>query len=148
MENVLLYLHILTAAIWFGGAVVSVIFLISTQNLEPTNAKPIIQNAANLGKFVFGPVSILVFITGIGLISVAGWSFGDLWISLAFLGVILSTILGAVFHARAGRNALGAADSGNKESTIKAIKSWLVIAYIDLAIIAGVLALMVFKPGA
>ncbi len=148
MENGLLYFHILFAAIWLGGAAISVIFLLSTKHLSPAQAKPIIQNVANLGKFVFGPTSLLVLITGIGLISVAGWSFSDLWITLAFTGIIASIILGAVFHSRAGRKALAAAESDNPEATNSAISNWLIIAYIDLAIIAGVLALMVFKPGA
>ena len=148
MENALLYVHILCAAIWLGGAAICITFLLSTKNLSPTQAKPIIQNVANLGKFVFGPASILVLISGIGLISVAGWSFSDLWITLAFTGIIASIILGTVFHSRAGRKSLAAAESDNSQATNTAINSWLIIAYLDLAIIAGVLALMVFKPGA
>jgi len=148
VEDILLYVHILCAAIWLGGAAISIIFLLSTNNLDPQQSKPIIQNVANLGKFVFGPMSILVLISGIGLISVAGYEFSELWISIAFTGIIISIILGAVFHARAGRKALAASGSDNKSELLAAIKSWLVIAYLDLAIIAGVLAVMVFKPGA
>lgn len=148
MEDIFLYFHILFAAIWLGGATISIIFLLSTKNLSPSQAKPIIQNVANLGKFVFGPTSILVLITGTGLISVANFRFSDLWISLAFTGVIASIILGGVFHSRAGRKALAAAESDSSETLADAVKSWLILAYLDLAIIAGVLALMVFKPGA
>ena len=142
MENILLFVHILCAAIWIGGATISAILLISAKNLEPLQAKAIIQNIANLAKFIFAPMAVLVFITGTGLISVVeGLSFGDPWISGAFLGIFISIILGAVFHARA-------AESGDSQSLTSAIKSWLIIAYIDLAIIISVLALMVFKPGA
>ncbi len=148
MEDVLLYIHILCAAVWLGGAAIGVTFLLSTKSLSPTQALPILRNLANLGKFVFGPTSVLVFISGIGLISVAGWSFSDTWISLAFMGIIASIIIGAVFHARAGRKALSAAESDDAPATIAAVQSWLVVAYVDLAIIAAVLALMVFKPGA
>ena len=149
MENILLFVHILCAAIWIGGATISAILLISAKNLEPLQAKAIIQNIANLAKFIFAPMAVLVFITGTGLISVVeGLSFGDPWISGAFLGIFISIILGAVFHARAGRKALAAAESGDSQSLTSAIKSWLIIAYIDLAIIISVLALMVFKPGA
>lgn len=147
VEDILLYLHILFAAIWLGGAAISIILLLSIKNLSPGQAKPIIQNVANLGKFVFGPTSILVLITGTGLISVANFSFSDLWISLAFLGVIVNIIFGAVFHVRAGRKALAAAEPDSSETLADAMKNWLLLAYLDLAIIAGVLALMVFKPG-
>ena len=149
MENGLLFFHILCAAIWLGGATTSAILLISAKSMEPAHAKTIIQNISNLAKFVFAPMAVLVFITGTGLISVVeGLSFSDPWISGAFTGVFASIILGVVFHKRAGRKALAAADSGNVKELTNAIKSWLIIAYIDLAIITGVLALMIFKPGA
>ncbi|MFN8015449.1 MAG: DUF2269 family protein [Acidimicrobiia bacterium] len=148
MENTLLYVHILCAAIWLGGAVFNAIFLLSTKQLTTAQAKPILQNISNLGKFVFAPISALVLISGIGLISVANWSFSDSWISMAFTGIIISIILGSVFHPRAGRKALSAAQSDNTQEMTAAIKSWLIIAYIDLVVIAGILAVMVFKPGA
>jgi len=147
VENILLFVHILFAAIWLGGAATSAILLNSAKNLEPGQAKTIIQNIINLAKFVFLPMSVLVYITGTGLISVAGYSFGEPWISAAFAGVIISIILGAVFHPRAGRKAMAAATSDNAQTLTGALKTWLLIAYIDLTIITAVLALMVYKPG-
>ena len=148
MTNILLFIHILCGAIWLGGGAINTVILTSTKRLNTSQAKPILQTISNLGKFVFSPTSMLVFISGMGLISVAGWGFGELWISLAFTGFILNIILGVVFHPRAGRSALKAIEASDYGALKVSIQNWLYVSYIDLVIIISVLALMVFKPGA
>lgn len=147
MAEVLLFIHIVCAAIWFGGGIVSIILLNSALKLKGQQTLAIVTNLANLGKFVFGPVSLLVFISGAGLVSVLEREFSELWITLSMTGIIISILIGALGHSRAGRKAVTAAQSQDEQATTKAIKAWLTIAYIDAAIIASVIALMVFKPG-
>lgn len=147
MEDIVLYVHILCGAIWIGGGAVSIILLSAAKNLGNAQSKPILEILSNLGKFLFAPASFLVLFSGLGLIHLGEWSFSDLWITLAFTGFIVSAILGAVFHPRAGKKAIAATESTQPNELAKALSSWLIIGYIDLAVILSVLAVMVFKPG-
>lgn len=148
MSNVYLFIHILFGAIWIGGGVVSMFLLTTVKNLSPDRSEPIIDTLLKLGKFVFAPASLLVLLSGLALIVRGIWEFSDLWISLAFTGFIASTIIGAVFHPRAGKSAYAAAQKNDGLALTRAISQWLVIAALDFFIIASILAMMIFKPGA
>jgi hypothetical protein len=46
---------------------------------------------------------VVLLIAGVFLVDEAGYSYGDLWVTIAFLGFLVSLVLGVGYYPWAGR---------------------------------------------
>jgi hypothetical protein len=102
------------------------------------------------------PGSFLLLASGAGLVGVSNgaWSMGEPWIVGAVVLWVASAIVGARLHAPRSRAArelaaeLAAADSPVTGRLRAIVRGGLPASLLDTALLAGMVALMVFKPGA
>ena len=149
MYQVLLYVHIVCAVIWVGGAFYSQLLAIrTTQSTDPNDLPKLGRQLEFLGTRVFLPASILLFLAGAAMV-VQSWSFGQLWVAGAVALWILSVIAGAAYL---GPKSKVVAELFEKEGpsspAARALMQRLfLVSRLELVSFAVIIALMVFKPG-
>ncbi len=149
VTELLLVVHIVAIAIWFGGSVMNAIINMSVMKLGRQEANAGLARAeTGLGMKVYMPASILTLLSGIGLVLVSDdlYGFGDPWISFGFLVVIVAAVLGPVKFQPLSEAIAEGYESGDvpaAEAAVKEIKVWSAVnsGLLLLAIIA-----MVVKP--
>lgn len=145
------FLHVATAIAWVGGgiALLSLRFKMKSAG-EQEAVMAMGRQAEAFGKQYFMPMSIgtLVF----GVISVLlndAFSFADAWISIGFVGIIASSVIGAVLISRTGREIEGVlAEAGPGDPRIVQLDRKMTnLEVIDLVILLVTVWAMVAKPG-
>ena len=153
----LLFLHVSGAFLFLGAAVASLFFLIAAQlRRRPSEAAFLlrVQSFGVIGAaFAVGGLLLLVF--GLWLVDDAGYGYGDGWVVWSLILFIASSVFGGVGGtrikpARATAERLAASgDEPSRELKAAMWKPWLIIWNYGAALLAfGVLALMIWKPGA
>ncbi len=100
--QLLLLIHILAAAIWIGGGIVTSLVGRLLYNEKNTAAlSGYCGVMAKLGGPVFGGSSTVVLATGVWMVAMDGGpTFGATWVSVGFTAWILSFIFGGVIGGR------------------------------------------------
>ena len=146
---ILKFVHIAAVVCWVGGGVM--LSILVEQVRRGGNADElasIISRMEWFGPRYFSPLAVVTLLAGIGLTQI-GWSFSQPWVSIGFLGLIISGAIGGGYLTRKGRalKELVAARGANSAEAQAAIGQLLLAARIDLVILAIVVADMVIKPG-
>ena len=102
------------------------------------------------------PGSLLLLAAGVGLVARSGgaWSYGEPWIVGAVALWLASAVVGVRLHAPRSRMArelaaeLAAAGQPVTGRLRVAVRGGRAASALDVALLAGMVALMVFKPGA
>ncbi len=105
MYEFLLAVHVLAAVIWVGGAVTLHIFGRFATKEGPERQLAFTGESIRIGNMVYAPLAVVLLIAGILLVDEVGYSYGDPWITIGFLGFLVSFVLGGRL-LRAGRQAL------------------------------------------
>lgn len=148
MYQVLLYIHIVSAVIWVGGAfAIQALAILVTRSSDPMELPRLARNLEIVGSRVFLPAAIVLFVAG-AVMTIQQWSFGNLWIAASVGLYILSAIGGAVyFGPRAKRVAELFDAEGPSSATARSLLGRLfIVSRLELVSFAIIIALMVFKP--
>lgn len=150
MRDVLLSIHIIAVALWLGGSVMNGVVnakLAATGDVA-ANAR-LARVETNLGQQFYMPASILTLLSGIGLVLVSdgAYSFGDLWVSIGFLSIIVAAVLGPVKFLPLSREIADAYEAGEVERAGAASQKIAMWSTVNTALIVIALVLMVYKPG-
>lgn len=97
MYMTLQVIHVLAAAVWFGAAVALNIMLGRLSTAGDNAGKAVVAGQATwFSRGVFDPAAIVTLLAGIGMVlaSDGAISFGDMWITIGFAGVILTLGIG------------------------------------------------------
>src|SRR3954452_7158550 len=145
----LLFLHIVAAMIWVGGAVM--VGALATPGLhtrDPDSVVRFIGNLRVLGPMVLAPATVAVVGFGVWMVLNSGaWGFGQFWVQLAVGLFAAAFLVGAAHQSRAAIAAERAAARGDAGEAARHLRRW---AY-GMALIVGLLVVatwdMVFKPG-
>jgi hypothetical protein len=147
--HALLFVHILAAAIWIGGALVGMLIgiMLAKQGDADVMSRFCIAFATIAGP-VFGGSALVVLGTGIWMVADSPIEFGALWVSLGFAGWLVATVMGATIvgmtWTRVGTllQEPGATIEGVQRTLTKAVRfTWL-----DLIIRIAVVLIMVWRP--
>jgi len=145
----LLFLHIVSAMVWVGGAVLlGALAAIVLRERDPDQVARFGATLRMLGPRVLAPATIAVFGLGIWLVlDSAAWDFGQFWIELA-LGLFgAAFLIGAAHQSRAALELERAAERLDHETARRQLARWT---WGYAAIVVLLLAVawdMVFKPG-
>ncbi len=147
--EVLLFVHLLAAMIWIGGALVGALIgvFIRRQGDAEAMSKFCIAFASVAGP-AFGGSSLLVVGTGIWMVAESSIEFSALWVSLSLAGWLVSMVMGATvvggtwFKVGKLLQEPGATLDAIAPTIDKAVR----LTWIDLAIRIGVVLLMVWQP--
>ena len=151
MYELWLAVHILCAVIWVGGgASVHVLGRWTVKRGDPEQIVAFNRDAVKLGNVFYAPLAIVLIIAGVLLVEEVGYSYGDLWITLGFVGWLFSLALGIGFYTRQARKVEAAVTAGGPaapeaQATIRRI---LLVNSIDITVLLLVIVDMAVKPGA
>jgi len=98
--ELLLFVHILAAAIWFGAGFLFHVLAHRADRTQDTVAmRRLLEDAAVLSNQLFVPASLVVVLAGVLLVIDGPWSFGELWIVLGLLGYAATFATGVLVIA-------------------------------------------------
>ncbi|HEX9738963.1 MAG TPA: DUF2269 family protein [Candidatus Limnocylindria bacterium] len=150
MYELLVYVHIVSAVIWVGGAVyVQLLAMRVGGSDDPAELPRIARHFESLGSRVFVPAALLIIITG-AVMTAQMWSFGQLWIAVSIALWVLSALAGALILAPGSKRAatLFEAEGPSSAAGRRVIGRLFLVSRLELMSFAVIIALMVFKPGA
>jgi uncharacterized membrane protein len=149
MYEFLLAVHLLCAVIWVGGNVTLHIFGRIATREGPERQLTFTEQAIRIGNVLYAPLSVVLLVAGILLVEEVGYSYGDLWITVGFLGFLVSFLVGVGYYPQAGRRyAEIAAGEGAGSPGAQAIyRRTLNVNAVELAILLLVVVAMAVKPG-
>lgn len=149
MYSLLLYIHILTAMIWVGGAFyVQVLSMLVSRSDDPMELPRLGRHVEFIGSWVFMPAAVVLFIAGAAM-TLQQWSFGQVWIAVSVALWVLSAVAGAAYLAPGSKRAAALFDAEGPESVAgrQQIQRLFLVSRLELVSFAVIIALMVFKPG-
>ena len=150
MYEVLLFVHVVCAIIWVGGAFFAQLLALRVErSTDPEDLPKFGRNVEALGMRVFLPASIVLFLAGAVMVA-QRWSFGDVWVSVSMGLWLLSVIAGAIYIGpRTKRIAeLFEAEGPTSTAARALLGKVFMVSRLELISFAIIVALMVFKPGA
>lgn len=146
MYDTLLIVHIAALAVWFGGGLA--LNVIATRTPPPDRAA-VMPQVSFYGNTVLTPASLLLVLSGFGLVAELDLDMGDTWILLGILIWIATAGLGAaVIGPAAKRIAELSAQQPPDVAQMTALRARvLLFSRITLLLILLAIVDMITKPG-
>ncbi|MBK5267155.1 MAG: hypothetical protein JJE47_06945 [Acidimicrobiia bacterium] len=145
MHGLLLWIHILAAAVWIGAAT-AVVYLAPSMAQNAITGQVFATEWVAMGRKLFTPAAIVSLATGIGLVVDGTTSFSAGFVSIGFLMVIVGAAVGIRVNAPAGRQIAAAHESGAETAALYARVR--MIGLVELALLAFTVYAMATKLGA
>lgn len=145
-----LFLHVTGVILWLGtAATMSLLLWRVTRHHEAQFTVTLLEQIGLVGARLTGPAALLTLLAGIATTLSVGFSFGTLWITWGFAGVLASMVLGAGFIQRTVRQLreLLVAGSTSAEAQVLTLQrrlQWL--NFLNLLILFSTVWAMVAKP--
>lgn len=149
MYQLLLYVHIVCAVTWVGGALYAQILAVRVSRSDDLAELPrLARHMEFIGSRVFMPAATLLFVAGAAM-TIQAWSFGQAWIAISVALWVLSAVAGAVYLGpRAKRVAALFDEEGPASSAGRVLLDRMfLVSRLELASFAIIIGLMVVKPG-
>jgi uncharacterized membrane protein len=149
MYQLLLYVHIISAVIWVGGAfAIQALAVLASRSGDPSELPRLGRNLEIVGARVFAPAAVVLFLAG-AVMTIQKWTFGETWIAVSVGLWILSALAGAIYLGpRAKRvSALFDAEGPSSVAARQLIGRLFLVTRLELVSFAVIIGLMVFKPG-
>ena len=150
MYQLFLYVHIVCAVIWVGGAAYAqmLAFRVS-RSPDPSDLPKLARHIESIGTYVFLPAALLLFVAGTAM-TLQSWSFGRPWIAISVALWVLSAVVGAVYLGPRVKRAaeLFEAEGPTSQAGRDLIDRLFLVSRLELVWFAVIIALMAFKPGA
>ena len=150
MYQVLLFVHIICAVIWVGGAFFSQLLALRVErSTDPADLPKLGRNMEFLGLRVFLPASILLVLAGAAMVA-QQWGFGQTWVAVSMGLWLLSVIAGAFYIGPQTKKVAGLFEAEGPTSVAAraGLSRVFLVSRLELVSFAIIIALMVFKPGA
>jgi len=148
MYQLFLYIHVICAVIWVGGAVYAQLLALRVyRSPDPSELPNLARHIEYIGTRVFLPAALLLFVAG-SVMTLQAWSFGRLWIAISVALWVLSAVVGAVYLGPRVKRAaeLFEAEGPTSEAGRELINRLFVVSRLELIWFAVIVALMTFKP--
>lgn len=147
MYELLVFIHILGGLTWFGGGL---FYQLHMNRLRASNGQTAVvdqfDSFAWSEKWLFLPAPLLVIATAITMVLVNdAWSFSQPWIYVSLALWVVEAIMGGAVGGRLMGRINETRERGGDVASL--VDRYLSLAWIDVAILVFLLALMVFKPG-
>jgi uncharacterized membrane protein len=149
MYQLFLYVHIVCAVIWVGGAVYAQLLALRvTGSVDPSELPRLARHIEVIGTRVFLPAAVLLFIAG-SVMTLQAWSFGQIWIAVSVALWVLSAVVGAVYLGPRVKKAAELFEAEGPASKVgrELLDRLFLVSRLELVGFAVIIALMTFKPG-
>ena len=148
MYKYLLFVHVLMAVVWVGGALTLQVQAIRLQRADdPVEMARFARETEWIGTRVFMPASVLILIVGIFMVLDA-WSFEQFWILMGLGGFAYSFINGAFFLGPlAGKTSKLIEERGAEDTEVQTnLGKLFLFSRIELVVLIVVIFAMTVKP--
>ena len=148
--ELLLTLHILGAALWFGSGLAITVISLRLLAAEPDTFGSFSLNAGWWAGRAHPAAALVILLAGFGMVADADLSLGEAWISIALAGWIVLMALGGAGISRTGTELTKAYErsGGALTAEVRGIADRLLLfTRIETAILVVIIAVMVAKPG-
>jgi uncharacterized membrane protein len=148
-ENLLHFLHILSAIVWVGGVLtLNVLAVRVGAGPERTTQASLLRMSDLYGRVVIAPAGLLSLISGLLLVGQMDLSFGTLWVAWGIIGLVLSVGLGATLirATNAELRRLSEDPSMDEPRRLARQRRAAVVYGLNLVLLLSVVWAMVFKP--
>ena len=147
--ELLKFIHVLAAAAWVGGAVLSQAQIAWVRSRGEAAYAEFIDFQAWLSTRYFAPLAVVVVLAGIGMVIQSGYNFADTWIVIGIALYVVTMFTGMLYlgpQTEKIKEALG--PGGERDAAVQARIDRVTLATrIDLGVLVLVVADMVIKPG-
>jgi uncharacterized membrane protein len=150
MYQLLLYIHIVCAVIWVGGALYAQLLALRVaRSPDPSELPHLARHIEFIGTRVFLPAAVLLFVAGSAM-TLQRWSVGQTWIAVSVALWVLSAVVGAVYLGPRVKRAaqLFETEGPTSQAGRELINRLFLVSRLELIGFAVIIALMTFKPGA
>ena len=150
MYELFLYVHIVCAVIWVGGAVYAQLLAFRVdRSPDPSELPRLARHIEVIATRVFLPAAVLLFVSGTAM-TLQAWSFGQAWIAVSVALWVVSAVIGAVYLGPRVKRAaeLFEAEGPTSQAGRELIDRLFLVSRLELIGFAVIIALMTFKPGA
>jgi uncharacterized membrane protein len=150
MYDFLLTIHVLAAVIWVGGGIA--MHILGRRVLRRNDPQEIYKFSAEvntIGMRLYAPTSLVLLVAGILLVNEAGYEFSQAWISIGFLGWIISFLVGIGYYGPQDKKlqALVVAEGPTAPGVVANVRQALMVNSIEILILVLVVIAMTTKPG-
>lgn len=149
MYQLVLYVHVVSAVIWVGGAfAIQVLAVLTNRSNDPTDVPKLARNLEIVGTRVFMPAAAVLFLAG-AVMTIDRWSFGQTWIAVSIALWIGSAAVGAAYLGPRAKRVAALFEAEGPESLAarQLLGRLFIVSRLELVSFAIIIGLMVFKPG-
>jgi uncharacterized membrane protein len=147
----LLFLHILAAIVWVGGAIM--LNVLNTRNIrsgDPARLATSARETEWVGTRLIAPTTLVLLVLGLVMVGVnEAWTIGQLWIILALVLFAITFATGAFFLGpEAGRIGKMIEERGAEDPEVRhRLRRVVLVGRIDLVTLIVIVWDMAVKPG-
>ncbi len=149
MGSLLLWLHVLAAATWFGAAVAVMVTTPRMRTAGGDVAAGWQRHTVMLGARLFTPAAVVALATGVGLVleSNGAYEWESTFVVLGFAMVIVGAFVGIRIYAPSGRRAAELHEAGETSGLDAIYGRVRTVAWVELFLLALTIYAMVAKLG-
>jgi hypothetical protein len=149
MNDLLLIIHILSAAAWIGGGLLNG-FIAPRMARSGVEGAPLAwaRVAAQAGTRYFNPAGLLTALSGIGLVIVSDvYDWSDTFVSIGIGIVIAAGLIGGLVHRPGGERIVAALESGDVAAAARDGKRAAIWGVVTVVLLIVAVVVMVLKTG-
>lgn len=150
MYELLLTIHVIAAIVWVGGG--TAMHILGRRVLKRGHGQEIHDFSKEINYVaprLYIPMSLLLLLSGIGLVEESGFQFSQLWIVLGLAGYAISFIVGIAYYGPQDKKLQSlVAEKGPLDPGVTAnVRAALTVNQVELLILFLVVVDMTTKPG-
>ena len=150
MFEILLFVHILGVAAWFGANLVRAFARSPMSKVGDTTAASWHRATVSMGRVIHTPAAIAVFVTGFGLVGLSDGAY-EMTAPFVVVGIIV-VVVGAVLAMSVlgpnGERIAAAYDAGDRDLAEAVARRSSLVGWVDTLLLAFTTLLMVLRWGA
>lgn len=147
LNTTLLVIHILAAAVWFGGILVLSFASSTLGNADAAARRWFADAQLAVGRVAFSLAAVLTFITGLWLTLDQDISMGSTFVTIGFAVAIVGAALGMAVFAPACKQLAAAIDAGDKMAEEAASKKVMAVNALNAVLLLVAIVSMVGRWG-
>ena len=150
MFEILLFLHILGVAAWFGANLVRAFAGGVLSKADDGTAASWHRVTVSIGRVIHTPAAVVVFVTGFGLVGVSGGAIPMTapFVVVGIIVVVVGAVLGMAVLGPNGRRIATAYEQGDRKLAETVSRRSSAVGWIDTALLAFATLVMVLSWGA
>ena len=150
MFEILLFVHILGVAAWFGANLVRAFARGPMSKADPATAATWHRATVSMGRVIHTPAAIAVFITGFGLVGLSDGAYGMTapFVVVGIIAVVVGAVLAMSVLGPNGRRIASAYEDGDSALAESVARRSALIGWVDTLLLAFTTLVMVLRWGA